>query len=68
MSVFKVNEIEFNFLKIVLQNGLEKVGLKINLQKSFAFIWTKNKNKIIYDNRTILKCNNQPVQIRVFKE
>lgn len=44
----------------ILQEGLERVGLRINMNKSFTFSWRKNKRikKMIFDDTVTFNCNN----------
>lgn len=51
---------ELQQLLEILQQGLDRVGLKIILNKSFTFAWIKDREnkKRIYDDRSDIKCNN----------
>lgn len=52
---------ELQLLINILQRGLNSVGLKINMEKSFTFSWVKNKKqkKMIFDSRSSIKSDNR---------
>lgn len=63
-SLMAENIEQLQHLMNILQIGLGKVGLQVNLQKSFALVWVKDKKKkIIYDSTAVLKCYNQPFPV-----
>lgn len=58
---------QLQHLLVVSQHALDSVGLKININMSFYFIWTKNRRKkMVYDDRThILLHNRQLNNIKI---